>query len=215
MLKILVVDDHPVVRQGLKFILSGEPQIGTVGEACNSQEALNLVRSVKWDAVILDIAMPGRGGLDLLKELKHDYPKLPVLILSMHPEEQYAVRAIKEGASGYMNKESAPYELLNAIKKITRGGKYISPTLSEQLISIIKADKPLHENLSNREFQVMLLIASGKGITRIAEEMALSVKTVGTYRTRILEKLNLGNNAEIMRYAMQHRLIELAPPADL
>ena len=208
MLRILVVDDHPVVRQGLKYILSGEPRIEMVGEASNSQEALNLIRTSPWDAVILDIAMPGRGGLDILKELKRDFPKLPVLILSMHPEEQYAMRALKEGAAGYMNKESAPYDLLTAIQKITRGGKYISPALSEKLLFAIDTEKPLHENLSNREFQVMLMIASGKGISRIADEMSLSVKTVGTYRTRILEKLNVANNAEIMRYAMQHKLIE-------
>lgn len=208
MLRILVVDDHPVVRQGLKYILSGEPRIEMVGEASNSQEALNLIRTSPWDAVILDIAMPGRGGLDILKELKRDFPKLPVLILSMHPEEQYAMRALKEGAAGYMNKESAPYDLLTAIKKITRGGKYISPALSEKLLFAIDTEKPLHENLSNREFQVMLMIASGKGISRIADEMSLSVKTVGTYRTRILDKLNVANNAEIMRYAMQHKLIE-------
>ena len=208
MLRILVVDDHPVVRQGLKYILSGEPRIEMVGEASNSQEALNLIRSSPWDAVILDIAMPGRGGLDILKELKRDFPKLPVLILSMHPEEQYAMRALKEGAAGYMNKESAPYDLLTAIQKITRGGKYISPALSEKLLFAIDTEKPLHENLSNREFQVMVMIASGKGISRIADEMSLSVKTVGTYRTRILEKLNVANNAEIMRYAMQHKLIE-------
>ena len=208
MLKILVVDDHPVVRQGLKFILSGEPDIEMVGEACNSSEAFDLIHIRGWDAVILDIAMPGRGGLDILKELKREYPKLPVLILSMHPEEQYAVRALKEGAAGYMNKESAPYELIKAIKKITKGGKYVSSTLAEKLAFIMEAETSPHDSLSHREYQVMLMIASGKGLSQIAEEMSLSVKTISTYRTRILEKVNLKNNAEIMHYAIKHKLVE-------
>jgi two-component system, NarL family, invasion response regulator UvrY len=208
MLKILVVDDHPVVRQGLKYILSGEPDISVVGEASNASEVLQLVRTQDWDAVILDIAMPGRGGLDILKELKSEHPRLPVLMLSMHPEEQYAVRVFKEGAAGYMNKESAPYELIHAIKKITKGGKYVSATLAEKLAFMLETETPLHESLSHREYQVMLMIASGKGLTQIAKEMALSIKTISTYRTRILEKMQLKNNAELTRYAIKHNLSE-------
>jgi two-component system, NarL family, invasion response regulator UvrY len=208
MLKILVVDDHPVVRQGLKYILSGEPDIAVVGEASNASEVFDLVRTQDWDAVILDIAMPGRGGLDILRELKREHPRLPVLMLSMHPEEQYAVRVFKEGAAGYMNKESAPYELIDAIKKITKGRKYVSATLAEKLAFMLETETPLHDSLSHREYQVMLMIASGKGLSKIAEEMALSIKTISTYRTRILEKMQLKNNAELTRYAIKHNLSE-------
>jgi DNA-binding NarL/FixJ family response regulator len=176
MLKILIADDHPIVRQGLKQILSEESDMGVFGEAQNSQEVLELVQKQDWDIVILDITMPGRGGIDVLKELKHERPKLPVLMLSVHPEDQYAVRALKAHASGYMTKDSAPEELVKAIRKILRGGKFISSTLAEKLAFDLETEteKPLHETLSDREHQVLLMIASGKTVSKIAEELSLS-----------------------------------------
>lgn len=208
MIKIIIADDHPVVRKGLKQILSEETDVELVKEARNDSEVLNLLHAHDWDAVVLDITMPGRGGLELLTELKRLRPKLPVLVLTVHPEDQYAVRALKEGASGYMNKESAPEELVQAIRKIIRGGKYVSAALAEKLASMIGAEAQPHENLSIREYQVMLLIASGKTISEIAEEMSLSIKTISTYRTRILEKMGMTNNVELARYAMKHNLIQ-------
>ena len=210
MLKILIADDHPIVRQGLKQILSEEPDMGTFGEAQNCQEVLELVRKQDWDIVVLDITMPGRGGLDVLKELKHEHPKLPVLMLSVHSEDQYAVRALKAHASGYLTKDSAPEELLNAIRKILRGGKYVSPPLAEKLAFDLETEteKPLHETLSDREYQVMLMIASGKTVSQIAVELSLSVKTIDTYRTRILEKMKMKTNAELMHYVIKNKLVE-------
>ncbi len=208
MIKIIIADDHPVVRKGLKQILSEETDVELVKEARNDSEVLNLLHAHDWDAVVLDITMPGRGGLELLTELKRLRPKLPVLVLTVHPEDQYAVRALKEGASGYMNKESAPEELVQAIRKIIRGGKYVSAALAEKLASMIGAEAQPHENLSIREYQVMLLIASGKTVSEIAEEMSLSIKTISTYRTRILEKMEMTNNVELARYAMKHNLIQ-------
>jgi DNA-binding NarL/FixJ family response regulator len=210
MIKILIADDHPVVRQGLKQILSEEPDMGNLGEAQNSQEVLELVRKQDWDIVILDITMPGRGGLDVLKELKHERPKLPVLILSVHPEDQYAVRALRAHASGYMTKDSAPEELVKAIRKILGGGKYISSTLAERLAFDLESgtEKPLHETLSDREHQVMVMMTSGKTVSEIVEEMSLSVKTISTYRARILEKMRMKNNAELTHYAIKHGLVD-------
>ncbi len=210
MIKILIADDHPIVRQGLKQILLEESDVKVLGEAQNSHEVLNFVQKQNWDVVILDITMPGRGGLDVLKELKQQRPKLPVLILSMHPEDQYAVRALKAHASGYLTKDSAPEELVKAIRKILRGGKYISPTLAEKLAFDLETEteKPLHETLSDRESQVMLMIASGKTVSQIAEELSLSVKTIGTYRARILEKMKMKTNAELMHYVFKNKLIE-------
>jgi len=207
-LKILVVDDHPVVRRGLKQILTEEADIGVVGEAQKSSEVFDLVRTHDWDAVVLDIAMPGRGGLDILKELKREHPQLPVLVLSMYPEDQFAVRALKEGAAGYMNKECAPDELIGAIRKIIRGGKYVSPALAEKLAFMMDSQTPLHDSLSTREYQVLLMLASGKTLSEIAEEMSLSIKTIATYRARILEKMKMKNNAELIRYAIKHNLVQ-------
>jgi two-component system invasion response regulator UvrY len=210
MIRILIADDHPIVRQGLKQILTEEPDVVVVGEAQNSQELLELVRKQDWDIVILDITMPGRGGIDVLKELKHERPKLPVLMLSVHPEDQYAVRALKAHASGYMTKDSAPEELVKAIRKILRGGKYISSTLAEKLAFDLETEteKPLHETLSDREHQVLLMIASGKTVSEIAEELSLSVKTIDTYRARILEKMKMKTNAELTHYAIKNKLVE-------
>jgi DNA-binding NarL/FixJ family response regulator len=209
-LKILIADDHPIVRQGLKQILTEEPDVVVVGEAQNSQEVLELVQKQDWDIVILDITMPGRGGIDVLKELKHERPKLPVLMLSVHPEDQYAVRALKAHASGYMTKDSAPEELVKAIRKILRGGKYISSTLAEKLAFDLETEteKPLHETLSDREHQVLLMIASGKTVSEIAKELSLSVKTIDTYRARILEKMKMKTNAELTHYAIKNKLVE-------
>jgi DNA-binding NarL/FixJ family response regulator len=210
MVNVIVIDDHPIVRQGLKQILLEEPDMGVFGEARNSQEALELIRKRDWDIVVLDITMPGRGGLDVLKEIKHERPRLPVLILSIHPEDQYAVRALKAGASGYLNKESAPEELVQAIRKILRGGKYVSSAFAEKLVSNLgtEAETPLHETLSDREYQVMLMIASGKTTSEIAEEMALSMKTVSTYRARILEKMGMKSNGDLTYYVIKNNLIE-------
>jgi len=210
MLKILIADDHPIVRQGLKQILSEEPDLEVSGEAQNSQEVLELVRKQDWDIVILDITMPSRGGIDVLKELKHQYPKLPILVLSMHPENQYAIRALKAGAAGYLTKESCSEELVKAIQKILKGGKYISSSLAEKLAFTLEVDrlKPLHEQLSDREYQVMCMIASGKTVTEIAQKLSLSVKTISTYRSRILEKMRMENNAELIHYAIKNGLVD-------
>ena len=209
-MKILIVDDHAVVRQGLRHILADEFQRAEFGEARNATEALNRVWKEKWDTVVLDITMPGRSGFEVLREVKRAKPKLPVLVLSMHPEDQFAVRVLKSGASGYMNKESAPEELVGAIKKILGGGRYVSPALAEKMASYLAVDtkKPPHERLSDREFQVMRLIAKGKTVREIAEENFLSVKTVRTYRQRILEKMGIKRNAELTRYAMENHLME-------
>jgi len=208
MLKILIADDHPIVRRGLQQILSGETDIAMVREAQNSAEVLDLARTEDWDAVVLDIVMPERGGLDTLKELKRLYPALPVLMLSIYPEDQYAVRAFRAGAAGYMNKETAPDELIKAIRKIIKGGKYVSPALAEKLVLIMQAEAPSHDSLSDREYQVMLKIASGKTLSQIAGEMFLSIKTISTYRERILEKMKMKNNAELTYYAIKHHLVE-------
>ena len=181
-----------------------------VSEAGDSNEVLRLVREEPFDVVMLDITMPGRDGLEVLKELKRDFPKLPVLILSMHPEERFAVRALKAGASGYMTKESAPDELCEAIRKVLQGGKYISPSLAELLADSFgqAEEQPLVELLSDREYQVLRLIASGKTVGEIAEELSLSINTISTYRMRILEKMNMKTNAELTRYALEHGLVD-------
>jgi two-component system invasion response regulator UvrY len=210
MIKVLVVDDHPIVRQGLKQVISEESDMAVFGEAQNSQEVLELIYRQDWDVVILDITLPGRGGLDVLKEIKHERPSLPVLILSMHPEDQYAVRALKAGAAGYITKESAPQELIQAIRHILRGGKYVSSALAERLAFHLETEtgKPIHETLSDREYQVMLMIASGKKTSEIAGEMSLSVKTVSTYRGRIMEKMRMKSNVDLASYVIRNRLIE-------
>jgi two-component system invasion response regulator UvrY len=209
-MKILLADDHAVVRHGLKQILADDFKRATFGEARNAQEALDLVWKENWDVVILDITMPGRSGLEVLREIKKSKPKLPVLVLSMHPENQFAVRVLKRGASGYMTKESAPEELVGAVKKVLAGGRYVSASLAEKLASYLASDtqKPAVETLSDREFQILRLLASGKTVSEIARELSLSVKTISTYRSRILEKMGLRNNAELMHYAMQHQLVE-------
>ena len=209
MLKILIADDHPILRQGIKQIIEEAPDMEVTGEASNGAEVLTKVYNNSFDIIVLDITMPGRSGLEALKQLKKEKPKTPVIILSMHPEEQYAVRALKAGASGYLTKASAPEELVTAIRKVAQGGKYISATLAEILASDLGADskKQPHETLSNREYQVLCMISSGKTLTGIAEELCLSIKTIGTYRARILAKMNMKNNAELIHYAFKNQLV--------
>ena len=209
-IRILIADDHPIVRAGFKQVLSETPDLVVADEAGNGQEVLEHLKKKKYDVVLLDISMPGKNGLEILKELKTDYPKLPVLILSIYPEEQYAIRALKAGAAGYLTKESAPHELISAIRKISAGGRYISESLAEKLATYLNVDmtKSPHETLSDREHQVMRLIASGKTVSEIAENLNLSVKTISTYRTHILEKMKMKNNAEITLYAVQNKLVE-------
>lgn len=208
-MKILITDDHAVVRQGLKQILAEEFTKAVFGEATNAQEAIELVWKEPWDVVVLDITMPGRSGLEVLKEIKKSRPKLPVLVLSMHPEDQFAVRLLKIGASGYMTKESAPDELVGAVKKVIAGGRYVSSALAEKMASYLAIDvqTPPHERLSDREYTVLRLIASGKTPTGIAGDLGLSVKTISTYRMRILQKMSLSNNAELTHYAIQNQLV--------
>lgn len=209
MLRILIADDFPLFRRGVKDLLADGLEAVTVGECGNAHDLLELVRRKKWDVVILDITMPGSSGTETLKQLKAEYPKLPVLVLSMHPEDQYAVRMFKAGADGYLTKSSAPEELVQAIKKILGGGQYVSPSLGEKLALTVKAstEGAPHEHLSDREYEVMCLIASGKTVSEIAETMHLGVTTISTYRARILEKMNLKNNAELTRYALERGLV--------
>lgn len=210
MIRVLIADDHPIVREGLKQILSDTDDILVIGEADSGQAVLNYTAKTNYDVILLDISMPGRDGLEVLKELKQLKPKLPVLVLSMYPEEHYAVRVLRSGASGYLTKSSAPDELISAIRKVASGRKYISATLAERLTYELDrdADKPVHEILSDREYQVMHMLATGKAVKEIAEELNLSVKTVSTYRTRILGKLNMKNNTEIVLYAVQNKLVD-------
>ena len=210
MIKILVADDHAIVREGLKQIVRETSDMEVAGEAADGRQVFQMVANDDWDVVLLDIGMPGKSGMDILKELKAEKPALPVLMLSMYPEEQYAVRALKAGASGYLTKESVPDELINAIRKVSAGGKYVSSSLAEKLAYDLEADaeKPLHETLSDREYQVMSMIAQGDTIKDIAEELCLSIKTISTYRSRILEKMRMKNNAELMHYAIKHKLVE-------
>jgi two-component system, NarL family, invasion response regulator UvrY len=210
MLRILVADDHEVVRKGLVKVLAETLQPIKVDEARNGQEAVSKVWKGEYDLVVLDIKMPGKSGLDVLKEIKQHQPKLPVLILSMHPEEQFAIRAIRAGASGYLTKECAGDELVLAIRKALKGERYISASLAQILAGELDSDseKPLHEILSDREYQVMLMIASGKTVGTIAKELCLSVKTISSYRANILLKTRMKNNAEITHYAIQNKLVD-------
>ena len=210
MIRALIADDHAVVRQGLKQILGDTPEMLVAGEATNGQEVLDKVRAETGDVVVLDISMPDRSGLDVLKQLRSERPKLPVLVLSMHSEDQYAVRVLKAGASGYLTKDSAPDELVKAIRKVVSGGRYVSSFLAEKLAFEIGTDSSRlpHETLSDREFQVLRQIAAGKSVTEIAAELYLSVKSVSTYRARLLQKMNLTTNAELIHYAMQNHLID-------
>ena len=210
MYRVVICDDHAIVRKGVREILAETADIQVMGEAGNWQELLALLSANPVDLVLLDISMPDRNGLDILKQLKHDHPAMQVLMLSMYPEEQYAIRALRAGAAGYLTKESALDELVKAVRKVSEGGKYVSSVLSERLIANFgtpKSDTP-HELLSDREFQVLCMIASGKSLAEMAAELSISVKTVSTYRTRILEKMELKNNAELTSYALKHQLVK-------
>jgi len=209
MIKLLIADDHAVVREGVKQIVQDSRDIVVVSEAGNGQEVLKIIEEQEIDVVLLDISMPGRSGLDIMKQLKKLKPELHILILTMHPEEQYAIRAFKAGASGYLNKKSVPDELLTAIRKVSKGRKYFSSSLAEDLVSYLLTEKEgmPHEYLSDREYEVMCLIASGKTVKEIASEMKLSVKTISTYRSRLLTKMNMTTNAELTQYSIQNSLV--------
>jgi DNA-binding NarL/FixJ family response regulator len=210
MIRVLIADDHAILRRGLIEILTRDLKGALCGEAENAQQVLSQVEGHNWDLVILDVSMPGRSGIEVLGDLKRVRPKLPVLVLSMHPEDQYGKRVLKAGAFGYMNKDSAPEELIKAIRKVLAGGRYVSPVLAEELALELNEDfgRPLHETLSDREFEVLTMIASGKTVTQIAEELHLSVPTISTYRARVLEKMNMTSSAELMHYALRNHLVD-------
>ena len=209
-IRVLIADDHAIVRQGLRQILSDTPDLTVAGEAENGVQAVQMVRNGEWDVVLMDVSMPDRNGIDALKLIKKEFPRLPVLILSMYPEEQYAIRALKAGASGYLTKQSAPELLVTAIRQVASGKKYVSPSLAEELANAIGEDSERlpHEKLSDREYQTLCMIASGNTPAEIAEALNLSVKTVSVYRARLLEKMNLRNNAELTHYGLKHGLAE-------
>jgi DNA-binding NarL/FixJ family response regulator len=210
-IKILIADDHAIVREGLKQIVAEEKDIIIAGEAENAISLMELLSGEKWNLVVLDINMPGKSGLEALKDIKQLYPDLPVLVLSMFSEDQYGIRAIKAGASGYLKKASAPTELVTAVRKIVSGGKYINASLAEKLAEKFgKTEKEFpHEKLSDREFQIMCSIAMGKSAEEIAEELSISINTVYTYRNRILEKMSMKSNVELTQYVLNNRLVEL------
>ncbi|MFB3895167.1 MAG: response regulator [bacterium] len=210
MIRILIADDHAIVRSGLKQIVAETTDIQVIDEAASGKETMDKIIQHDLDVVILDISMPDKHGLDILKDIKLQNPHIPVLILSMHPEEQYAIRSIKSGAAGYLTKESIPEELLHAIRKVAAGKKYISASLSERIAASLGQDttQPPHTLLSNREYEVMTMLATGKSVSTIAAELSLSVKTISTYRSRILEKMEMTSNAELMRYAIEYNLVD-------
>ena len=210
MIKVLVVDDHALIRKGLKQILDDTDDLRVTGEAETGMQAIQMAQKNAYDLVLLDISMPDKHGIDVLKQLKLHQPQLPVLILSMHPEDQYAMRSLKAGAAGYLNKQSAPAQLVSAIRQVAGGRKYISGELAQQLASDLSQghQELLHQTLSNREYQTLCLMASGKSLSEMADILSLSAKTVSVYRARLLEKMKLRNNAEAVRYALNHHLIE-------
>ena len=209
MLRFLIADDHTIVRRGLKQIILDEFPSAIVEEAADAEELIKKVIGARWDVVISDLNMPGRSGLDALAQIKISYPDLPVLILSIHPEEQYALRVLKGGAAGYLNKDTAPEQLVKALQKVLLGKKYISPAVAEKLASNYSHETTgsLHEHLSDREFDVMKLLASGKTVSDIADMLSLSVTTVSTYRARIMDKMNLKTNSDLTKYALENHLI--------
>ncbi len=208
-IRVLIVDDHAIVREGLKLILADTDDIVVTGEGENGKEAIKLARSQLGDIMLLDITMPDKSGIDVLKQIHKENPELTILMLSMHREDQYAIRSLKAGAAGYLNKQSAPNELVKAIRQVASGNKYISSTLAQELARHVTDDKKKapHEFLSDREFQTMLMIANGKSVSDIAAELSLSVKTISEYRSRLLSKMGLKNNAELMHYAIRHKLV--------
>ena len=210
MIRLLIADDHAIVRQGLKQIVSEFPGMTVAGEAASGEEALALARKLSYDVAIVDIAMPGRGGLEILRDLKEARPSAKIVILSMHPEEQYAIRCLRDGASAYITKGNATEELIHAIQAVAAGKRYITPLVAERLVSYIErdAERLPHENLSNRELQVLILLGSGKTVTDISRELSLSAKTISTYRARVLEKMSMDTNSLLIRYVIQHGLVE-------
>lgn len=210
MIKVLVADDHAIVRRGLRQILAETTDIMVAGEAGSAAEVMTLVREQRWTVIVLDISLPGATGLQLLSEVKREKPEIPVLVLTAHPEDQYAVRAIRAGASGFLNKESAPDKLIEAVRKVASGGRYVGAELAETLASVLAGEgkgEP-HERLSDREFEIFKMLASGKTVSEVAHELSLSVKTVSTHRTRMLKKMEMRTNAELTHYAMRNRLVE-------
>jgi two-component system invasion response regulator UvrY len=205
-MKVLIADDHAIVRKGLTQIVKGINQVEIIDEAEDGNQALEKIKAEKYDLIILDLSMPNKNGLDTLKDIISFDPNARVLILSVYAEEQYAIRSFNSGASGYITKNTAPTELLNAIEQVLNGKKYISPALAERLINLKNIEKPLHENLSDREYQIMMMSAEGYSISQIAEELKINVKTVSTYRKRILEKMNFDNFIQVMHYTIEHRL---------
>jgi DNA-binding NarL/FixJ family response regulator len=210
MIRVLLADDHAIVRAGLKELLTDAGDITVAGEAANGQEVMACIRAEDYDVAVLDMSMPGRGGIELIKQVKDEKPKLRVLVLTMHSEEQYAVRALKAGASGYLTKDAAADQLVAAIRRIAAGGAYVSPETAERLVldAAPRAESAPHTLLSDREFQVLQLIAGGKSVGEIARQLSLSVKTVSTHKTRILHKMGLANQAELIRYALEHKLLD-------
>jgi DNA-binding NarL/FixJ family response regulator len=210
MTKILLVDDHPVVRQGIRHILTGAFELAIVGEAANAEEGMTEVTNTEWDVLVLDLSLPGTSGLDMLKDLRRVRPTLPVLVLSMHPPDQFARRAMNAGASGYLTKDSAPTELVKAVSEVIAGRRYLDPSIVEELVTNVhpeRSQRP-HEALSDREYQVLRMIASGLTVSQVAARLALSVKTVSTYRARVLDKMKMKTTAELMHYGIQHNLID-------
>jgi len=212
MIRILIADDHTLMREGLKQILSVAGDMIVAGEACDGFQTLDSVRSGEWDLLLLDMSMPGRNGVELIKQIKREKPRLPILILSMHKEGEYAVRTIRAGASGYLCKDSASQQLLSAIRKVAAGGRFISPEVAADLAFnlILHDDRPLHAMLSDREFLIFRLIAGGSGITEIAQQLNLSAKTVSTYKTRVLQKMQMTRVADLIRYGLKHGLVDEA-----
>jgi two-component system, NarL family, invasion response regulator UvrY len=210
MANILIADDHPMVRAGLRQFLDGDRSVTSIGEAGSGTETLDLLRTGKWDLLILDINMPDRGGLDILRHVRASYPHIKVLVVSAFPERQYAINVLKAGGSGYLPKESAPEELLKAVRTVMLGRRYVTPNMAELMVADLDSDsdKPLHRRLSEREFQIFCKLAAGHTVSAIADELCLSVKTVSTYRTRVLEKMSLVTNADITTYALRNELIQ-------
>jgi DNA-binding NarL/FixJ family response regulator len=210
MIRVVIVDDHAILRRGLHQIVAESDDMTVAGEAETSSQAMRLLREQPCDVVLLDISMPDRNGVETLKLIRKEFPRLHVLMLSMYPENQYAVRALKAGAAGYLTKQSAASQLVMAIRQVHQGRKYVTPGVAEELASNvdIDSDKPLHQDLSNREYQTLCLIASGKTLTEIGKQMSISVKTVSVYRARVLEKMRMKNNAELTHYAIKHHLVE-------
>jgi DNA-binding NarL/FixJ family response regulator len=210
MIRVVIADDHTIVREGLKQLLCAASDVEVVGEARDGHEALRVVRESEFEVLLLDLSMPGKGGMDLIKQVKGEKPKLKILVLSMHAEHQYAVRAIRAGASGYLTKDSASTQLLSAIRKVAGGGAVISAEVAEQLAlsAMPHAEGPLHASLSDREYQVFQLIVGGVSVSDIAQQLNLSVKTVSTHKARLMEKMGLANQAELIHYAIRHRLID-------